>query len=274
MNGNDVDIETLLALSASADPFRTSGVSQGRDAGWLYGGQLLGQAVAAAGRTVSNKQPHSMHAYFLAPGRFDRSVDYVVEDVRDGRSFANRRVEAFQSTDDPILHASVSFHTPETGASHQRDAPPRIPAPESLDPAYGSTYRSGLESSFDIRRIPADLLSDSDTARRGVWLRATSPASDDPLFHAAALAYLSDFELFLPALLRHDLLGDGVMATSLDHALWWHVPARVDEWLLYIQESPRTSGSRGIAYGHFYTLDGTLVASSVQEGLMRVRAPA
>lgn len=271
MHGNDVDIVDLLALVPSDDDERGSvGATHRRDAGWIYGGQLLGQAVMAAGRSVQGKRPHSMHAYFLRAGSLEAPVGYRVHALRDGRSFSQRRVEASQGGGQ-IFGAGISFHTVEPGASHQVDAPVGVPDPDGLDPSFEDHYLSGLEASFDIRRVPESALGEPGTARRAVWLRATSTVPDDDLFHYSALAYLSDFELFLSALQRHSLeRRPGVMATSLDHALWWHAPVRVDEWLLYVRESPRTGGGRGLTRGQFYTQGGTLIASTAQEGLMRV----
>lgn len=271
MHGNDVDIEELLTLTPGADPWGSTGVAQGREAGWIYGGQFLGQAVVAASRTVVGKRPHSLHAYFLRAGRFDTLVDYRVRAAHDGRSFATRNVEASQGAGATVFQASVSFHAEEPGAAHQVGAPSGVPDPESLDSSFESFYRSGLETSFDIRRIPEAALSNPTTAQRGVWLRATTSVPDDELFHYAALAYLSDFELLMSALERHAFhRRSDVAATSIDHALWWHAPVRVDDWLLFVRESPRAGASRGFSRGQFFSRERTLLASVAQEGLMRL----
>lgn len=271
MHGNAVDIVEILSLSQDdRDHSRFVGRSHWREAPSVYGGQLLGQAVVAASSTVSDKRPNSLHAYFLRPGDLEEPVEYQVEGLQDGRSFARRRVTGLQG-DATIFSAAISFHATEHGASHQYDAPAALVSPEDLDPTFEHRYVSGLETSFDVRRVPADALPSDGTARRALWIRATGPVPADEAFHYAAVAYLSDFELFLPALERHRLHErSDVSATSLDHALWWHEPARVDDWLLFIRDSPRTGGGRGLTTGQLYSRSGEQIASVAQEGLMRV----
>jgi acyl-CoA thioesterase-2 len=273
MHGNTVDIvETLSPTRDDDDHSRFVGRSHWREAPSVYGGQLLGQAVAAASSTVSGKAPNSLHAYFLRPGDLAEPVEYRIEELQDGRSFARRRVTGRQG-EKTIFSAGISFHAEEPGASHQHEAPNDLVGPEDLDPTFEHRYVSGLETSFDIRRIPTDVRSDDGSARRALWVRATCSVPTDEAFHYAAVAYLSDFELFLPALERHHLHDrPDVWATSLDHVLWWHAPVRVDDWLLFVRDSPRASGSRGLTAGAFYSLDGEQIATVAQEGLMRVRA--
>lgn len=274
----NIGLVELLTLDESADtPDVFGGPTQWRTAPSVYGGQLVGQAAIAAARTIDGpRAAHAMHAFFLRGGDFTRPIRYVVERLQEGRSFARRRVQAFQD-DSVIFSTIVSFQHEQPGLSHQVAMPDGIDAPESLAPATPSPSLlvSGLEGSFDIRRVPDGRLPDDGTGRRATWMRVLDPVPDDEHFHRAALAYASDFELFVSAMVRHrvDWGRQHVTATSLDHSLWWHAPVRVDEWLLFVRESPQSGDSRGLTTGRFYTRDGVQVATAAQEGLMRIAAP-
>jgi acyl-CoA thioesterase-2 len=255
--------------------------------GWqrVFGGQVIGQALVAATRTVEGRPPHSMHAYFLLPGDPKVPIIYNVERVRDGRSFTTRRVVAIQHGQ-PIFIMSVSFHVDEPGMAHQADMP-KVPMPEDL-PSESDVKQKVMAMMPDaVRRYyererPIELrpvefmrylgqkLADP---RFHVWIRATSPLPDDPAIHQCVLAYASDMTLLDSALIPHGrtVFDKAIMGASLDHALWLHRPFRADEWLLYAQDSPNLSGARGFARGLIFARDGTLVASVAQEGLLRER---
>lgn len=259
------------------DLFR--GASPDTDVQRVFGGQVLGQALTAATATVeADRTVHSLHAYFLLPGDPAAPIVYEVDRSRTGRSFSTRRVVARQHGRN-IFVMSASYQVPEVGLDHA-DARPPAPDPESLpaiprepaedgeDALWNILYRRW--TAFDIRRVPA-----TGPERRQVWLRTSAPLPDDPHLHTAVLAYVSDLTLLSTTLIRHRLLPHKeVQIASLDHAIWFHRPARADEWLLYDQTSPSASGARGLAMGRLFTRDGVLVASVVQEGLLRVAGPA
>jgi acyl-CoA thioesterase-2 len=264
---------------------------QSRDIGtrFVFGGQVLGQALAAAQRTVDSvRQAHSLHAYFLRAGDIEAPIVYNVERARDGGSFSSRRVVAIQHGQ-PILTGSVSFQVPETGVEHQTSMP-EVPAPEDIDPMVPMPSSElnrlpvklqrwlGIDGPFEFRQVwPRD---ERHPAKRPpiqhIWFKLTSPISDSPILHRVMLAYASDFHLIGTATLPHGIsyLTDHVQMASLDHALWFHRPFRVDEWLLYSFDSPTAQGGRGLARGQIFSRDGRLVASSAQEGLIRIRQPA
>lgn len=255
------------------DLFR--GASPDTDVQRVFGGQVLGQALTAATATVeADRNVHSLHAYFLLPGDPAAPIVYEVDRSRTGRSFSTRRVVARQHGRN-IFVMSASYQIPETGLDHA-DARPEAPGPETLpaiphepaddgeDALWNILYRRW--TAFDIRRVP-----DTGPERRQVWLRTSAPLPDDPHLHTAVLAYVSDLTLLSTTLIRHKLLPHKeVQIASLDHAIWFHRPARADEWLLYDQSSPSASGARGLAMGRLFTREGTLVATVVQEGLLRV----
>jgi acyl-CoA thioesterase-2 len=263
---------------------------QSRDIGtrFVFGGQVLGQALAAAQCTVdSARQAHSLHAYFLRAGDIEAPIVYSVERARDGGSFSSRRVVAIQHGQ-PILTGSVSFQTPEAGVEHQTSMP-EVPAPEDLEPMAATPSDElnrlpvklqrwlGIDGPFEFRQVwPRD---ERHPAKRPpiqhIWFKLTSTISDAPILHRVMLAYASDFHLIGTATLPHGIsyLTDHVQMASLDHALWFHRPFRVDEWLLYSFDSPTAQGGRGLARGQIFSRDGRLVASSAQEGLIRIRQP-
>jgi acyl-CoA thioesterase-2 len=251
----------------------------------VFGGQVAGQALVAAGRTVPADRPvHSMHAYFIRPGDPAIPLVYIVDRVRDGRSFTTRRVSAIQHGK-AIFTLSASFHHAEPGPSHALPMPD-VPAPETVAPAwerweklFGQAARdASRDNPIDLRFIgPLSYEAQRDPSLRTdhnlVWLRADGELPDDPLLHVCLMTYASDMTLLDTVLLRHGLSwADGqTTGASLDHAMWFHRPFRADRWLLYAQESPAAGGARGLARGEVFTADGDLVVSVMQEGLIRTR---
>lgn len=260
-----------------------TGASQPQPWGRVFGGQVLGQALIAAGRTVAPERPvHSMHGYFLRPGDSSEPIEFAVERLRDGRSFSARRTHALQRGQ-PILSMIASFQTPADGLDHQGRMP-EVPAPESLPSAaerlagvdHPAARYWAQDRPVDLRHVqtPIYLQVEGDrVAHQAVWLKSVGRLPDDPLLHAAVLGYASDYTLLESVLRRHGVPWSqpGLKAASLDHAMWWHRPARADEWLLYVQESPSASGARGLGVGRIFSQDGRLVASVAQEGMLRVR---
>jgi acyl-CoA thioesterase II len=255
--------------------------------GWqrVFGGQVIGQALVAACRTVEGRPPHSMHGYFLLPGDPAVPIIYDVDRIRDGKSFTTRRVVAIQHGH-AIFTMAVSFHRDEPGLAHQA-AMPDVPGPEALPSEADLKNRVMASMPDPVRRYyeqerPIELrpvefgryLGEKiETARFHVWIRTTGTLPDDPAIHQCVLAYASDLTLLDVALVPHgrSVFDKRIIAASLDHALWFHRPFRADEWLLYAQDSPNLSGARGYARGLIFARDGTLVASVAQEGLLRER---
>jgi acyl-CoA thioesterase-2 len=249
----------------------------------VFGGQVAGQALVAAGRTVDPDRPvHSLHAYFLRPGDPTVPILYEVDRIRDGRSFTTRRVVGIQHGK-AIFNLSASFHRDEDGPDHQV-AMPSAPDPESL-PTFHERMApwKDLLGDWYERPRPIDLRNVDDPPFVGTgprephlqqWIRTDGPLPDDPLLHACVVAYASDMTLLDSILVAHELSWQEqtVQGASLDHAMWFHRPFRADEWLLYDQESPSAHGARGLASGRIFTRDGTLVVSVMQEGLIRRRA--
>ncbi|RJS92488.1 acyl-CoA thioesterase II [Salinisphaera sp. Q1T1-3] len=255
----------------------------------VFGGQVAGQALVAATRTVSPGQLcHSLHGYFLRPGDMAKSIVYEVDNIREGRSFAARRVQAIQHGR-PIFSMLASFHVPECGYVHQSEMPDVAPpetlashdelrhewvdaldrVPESLREAVGR------EIAIDMRPVsPWNMLApDKREPRQYVWFRAKDRLPDDQALHRAVLTYASDFNLLTTAQLPHGVsfFTPGMQMASIDHALWFHGDVRVDDWLLYAMESPGAQDARGLSRGLIFTRDGRLVASVAQEGLIRQR---
>lgn len=258
-------------------------------AGWqrVYGGQVLGQALVAAVRTVEEpRTTHSLHAYFLLGGDPSHPIIYEVDRVRDGSSFTTRRVKAIQHGR-AIFVMSASFHRHEEGYEHEA-AMPDVPAPETLPSATDLMTKLidslpesmrkywSRERPIDIRPVDVSryLNREPRPPAQHIWLRANGALPDDPKLHQCVLAYASDFTLLDTALIAHGklLFDTDIQLASLDHALWFHRPFRADEWLLYTQDSPSSHGARGFCRGSVFTRDGHLVASVAQEGLMRNRA--
>ncbi len=257
-------------------------------AGWqrVYGGQVLGQALMAASRTVDPARPvHSLHGYFLLAGDPSLPIIYDVDRIRDGGSFTTRRVKAIQHGA-AIFTMSASFHKVEEGLEHQ-SAMPDVPSPEALPspkdaisahidklPAAMRSYWE-RDRPIDMRVVDLSryLTREKKAPAQQVWFRASGRLPDDPAVHQAVLAYASDFTLLDTALIAHGklLFDANIQVASLDHALWYHRPFRADEWMLYVQDSPNASAARGFSRGSIYTRGGALIASVAQEGLMRLR---
>jgi acyl-CoA thioesterase-2 len=250
----------------------------------VFGGQVLGQALSAASSTVEGRDVHSLHAYFLNAGDVDAHIVYEVDRARDGRSFSNRRVVAIQHGR-PIFNMTVSFQVPEEGIEHQADMP-KVPGPDALPemrevgpdvlekiPEKMRRYLTH-ERPFEVRPVePIAILNPKPTKPvRHLWVRAIDALPDRPDIHRNLLAYLSDYQLVATATLPHGIRFEhgNIQLASLDHAMWFHRPFRLDEWLLYSMESPNAAGARGFALGRFFTQSGALVASTAQEGVVRI----
>jgi len=250
----------------------------------VFGGQVLGQALSAATRTVAERVVHSLHAYFLRAGDMEAPIVYEVDRSRDGRSFTSRRVVAIQHGR-PILNLAASFQRVEQGLEHQVDMPD-VPLPEELPdsrhynreivskmPEKMRRYLS-IQRPFEFRHVEQrDLFKPQKySPRQHVWFRALGSLPDQPELHRNLLAYVSDYNLIGTAVLPHGVsyLHGKLQMASLDHAMWFHREARLDQWLLYVLDSPSASGARGLARGQVFTRAGTLVASTAQEGLMRL----
>ncbi len=279
-------IEQLALERIEENLFR----GQSQDLGWgnVFGGQVLGQALSAAVQTVpADRAPHSLHAYFLRIGDARKPIVYEVDRIRDGRSFTTRRVVAIQNGQ-AIFNLSASFHLEEPGVEHA-DAMPDAPDPETLPteqerlfpwakslPAPIRAQALGVRP-FEVRPVEEvgdPIAPEPAPPHRKLWIRTIGPLPDDQRLHAYLLAYVSDFSFVTTALNPHGLswLTPGMQVASLDHVMWFHRPFRVDDWLLYVIDSPTASGARGLVRGSVFTRDGRLVASSSQEGLLRQRA--
>ncbi len=280
-------VDTLLSV-LDLEPLEHN-LYRGRSpqVGWqrVYGGQVIGQALVAAWRTVDDRPVHSLHGYFLRPGDPAVPIVYQVERLRDGRSFANRNVLAIQHGE-AIFSMSASFQTVETGLEH-RSAMPDVPQPEDLPGEKEVIAKFFHNAPENIRRYwererpielrPVNLehyVSDRPfDPEQYVWVRASGPLPDRQDIHDCVLAYASDMTLLDTALFPHgrSVFSPDIQVASLDHAMWFHRPFRIDDWLLYAQDSPNASAARGFARGSLFTRDGTLVASVAQEGLTRPR---
>ena len=285
-------IEPLAGMLAALDLTDTgartnedifTGPSLWMPLGRVYGGQVLAQSVVAAGRTVAEDRAiHSLHGYFLRPGDVELPITFAVDRIHDGRSFSTRRTQAYQNGV-PILSMIASFQDTDPGLDHQIEMPTDIPDPESLpsdeellrpiDHPVAQYWATGRP--FDMRHVgsPVYLPGDRErVAHQAVWMKAIGRLPDDDNLHRAALAYASDFSILESVLRRHGIAWStpGMKVASLDHAMWWHRPGRVDEWMLYLQESPTAIGGRGLATGRIYSQSGTLMATVTQEGMVRV----
>jgi acyl-CoA thioesterase-2 len=282
----------LATLDLTDTGARTSediftGPSQWMPHGRVFGGQVLSQALVAAQRTIApDRAPHSLHGYFLRPGSIDLPITFSVDRIHDGRSFSTRRTQAYQDGL-PILSMIASFQDDDGGLDHQIEMPADLPDPESLPTA--AQLLSGFdhpvargwstERPFDIRHIdpPIYLSADGErVAHQAVWMRAIGRLPDDPGLHRAALVYASDFTIQETVLRRHGVAWTtpGLKLASLDHAMWLHRFGRVDDWLLYVQDSPNAVGGRGLGLGRIYSRDGVLLASVAQEVTVRVPSGA
>ncbi|MBI5948752.1 MAG: thioesterase family protein [Chloroflexi bacterium] len=260
-------------------PDRFEAVTE-QEEGRLFGGLILAQSVMAAGRTVETGVIHSMHGYFLRAGRPAKPVEYVVERIRDGRNFTGRRVSALQDGTDMIFEASVSFTTPEDGISYQAPMP-EAPAPDG-QPSWWETLGRAPEQQrerFHRRWVnPIDIRSAETGPRpplserlphRAVWGKPALPLPEDPLIHAATMAYYSDSGMIATVASAFGMWQPGGATASLDHTVWWHRPPRFDDWLLYTTDSPVAHSARGLIWGGMYSPSGVRVASVAQEGLFR-----
>lgn len=250
----------------------------------IFGGQVIAQALAAAARTVDPGKPaHSLHAYFLRGGDEAKPLHFRVHRDFDGRSFANRRVVVRQDGK-VIFNLTASFHAPEAGATHQAPMPDLLPpedCPELVEnlAADPNVSAAQLERMARLRPFETRNVRPPSTARATKhyqWYRLAAPIGDDPFLHRAFLAYASDMGLLSSSLLPHGFTWStpGLFSTSLDHAMWFHGDIRVDDWFVYVMDSDWTGGSRGINRGLIYRRDGTLIASVMQEGLLRLTPPA
>ncbi|MFB9378305.1 acyl-CoA thioesterase [Kineococcus gynurae] len=281
-----LDVLDVRPVPGTADTFSGANLPDWRPR--LFGGQVLGQAAVAAGRTVDpDRALHSFHGYFLRPGDPDVAVHLAVERLRDGRSFSARRVQALQDGV-PILSGIASFQTAAEGLEHA-EAAPDVPDPEDLAPDEeamgGATPARLLEHlaarPVQIRHVEPPLYLTPDphpVDRQSVWLRLPLDLpgrDDDQVLHRAALAYASDVTILEPVLRRSGLAWatPGISVASLDHAMWWHHPARADDWLLFVTASPAASGARGLATGRLYDRERRLLATVAQEGMLRLPRP-
>jgi acyl-CoA thioesterase-2 len=263
-----LDLEALDADLFLGDP----GAGEGR----LFGGMVAAQAVIAAGRSVARERPlHSLHAYFLRPGRHDVPIRFVVDRIRDGRSFTTRRVVAHQAGE-AIFNLDASFALPEQGIAHQDPMPP-APPPESLpdwEEVRAQMLRDPLlaprSSPIEVRMCDP-LTPDPSPARQRSWMRVRGTLPEEPLVHTAMLVYATDRTLLSTAARPHAIEWRERRASSLDHAVWIHEPVRLEGWLLYTSESPVARSGRGMVFGAIYHPDGRRLASVAQEGLIRRR---
>jgi acyl-CoA thioesterase-2 len=281
-------LDELVALLALERLEHNLFRGQSQDLGWglVFGGQVLGQALSAAGQTVDEGRPvHSLHGYFLRPGIASKPIIYDVDRIRDGKSFTTRRVVAIQDGR-PIFNMSASFQTPEVGFEHQAEMP-KCAGPDGLKNEHQAwlerldripkTFHKRVEAErpIEIRDVdPVDPLQPEVAGpSHDVWVKASGPLADDPALHRYLLAYCSDFAFMTTSLRPHRAtwLDPTMQVASLDHAMWFHRPFRMDEWLLHSIDSPSASGARGLVRGSFFTRDGELVASTAQEGLIRRR---
>ena len=275
-------IELLALEPIEENLFR----GQSQDLGWgnVFGGQVLGQALSAAAQTVpEDRHVHSMHGYFLRVGDASKPIVYEVDRIRDGRSFTTRRVVAIQKGR-PIFNLSASYQVEEPGFDHQTDMP-ESPSPEELlneqdlaavvIDAIPEKYRQRALAERPIETRPVKpsnpLVAEVAEPTRQLWIRAAKRIADTPALHRYLLAYASDFSFLTTAMRPHgvSVFSPKMQIASLDHSMWFHRPFRMDEWLLFCIESPSASGARGVVTGRFYDRKGRLVASAVQEGLMR-----
>ncbi len=279
-------IDRLEIEELDQDLYR--GQNEPNRTGRIFGGQVAAQSLMAAGRTVEDLLAHSLHGYFLRAGDPEIPVIYTVDRIRDGRSFVTRRVVAKQRGK-AIFNMACSFHKFEHGLEHQMEMP-EAPEPESIPPwseriiplwenapeRIKKIWRPGARP-IDMRDkdVPIYIGGEAKGGNNLIWLRTPGPVPDDPLLHQCILAYATDFSLIDTMLRQHKVEGTttSLMTASLDHAIWFHSPLRVDDWLLYVQDSPVGAGARGFARGSIYTRAGKLVASSAQEGLMRPVSP-
>ena len=279
--------ESIGASSARVFEGRSQKMPHGR----VFGGQVLAQCVMAAGITVrdvndgdGSRPIHSLHGYFMRPGDDTLPIRFAVEEMRDGNSFSTRRVHAVQKGA-PIMSMVCSFQERAEGLDHQNPMP-QVAGPDgltSLAEAFRGVDHPGARHiaesrPIELRPVESNMFVDAgpeQVATNHVWMRAVGRLPDDPLLHAAVLAYSSDYSLLEPVLRRHGLVWSDrrLRVASLDHSMWFHRDVRVDDWLLYAQQSPSAVSGRGLSIGEIFSQDGTLVATTAQEGMVRVKQP-
>ncbi len=286
MTEHDTVARLLTVLDLASTDARTTediftGVSQHMPLGRVFGGQVLAQAIVAAERTVDEgRAAHSMHGYFLRPGDSTRGMTFSVDRIHDGRSFSTRRTQAFQDGV-PIFSMISSFETDAVGIEHHDPMPTGIPTPEELgnddglEGLHPMSRRHFDGSPIEIRHVSSPIYARVDgehVPHQAVWIRTRGELPDDRRLHRAALAYMSDLTIQESVLRAHGISWGtpGLKVASLDHAMWWHRPARVDRWMLYVQQSPSAQAGRGLAAGRIFTREGLLVASVAQEIMVRV----
>ncbi|KRF39376.1 acyl-CoA thioesterase II [Terrabacter sp. Soil810] len=277
--------ESIGATSARVFEGRSQKMPHGR----VFGGQVLAQCVMAAGTTVRDvndgdgpRPIHSLHGYFMRPGDDTLPIRFAVEEMRDGNSFSTRRVHAVQKGA-PIMSMVCSFQERAGGLDHQNPMP-QVAGPDgltSLAEAFRGVDHPGARHiaesrPIELRPVESNMFVDAgpeQVATNHVWMRAVGRLPDDPLLHAAVLAYSSDYSLLEPVLRRHGLVWSDrrLRVASLDHSMWFHRDVRVDDWLLYAQQSPSAVSGRGLSIGEIFSQDGTLVATTAQEGMVRVK---
>ena len=276
-----LDLQDALGARTKEEIF--VGPSQFMPHGRVFGGQVLAQCLVAATRTIEDERVcHSLHGYFLRPGDINFPITFSVDRLRDGRSFSTRRVQAYQKGE-PIFSMIASFQFDSGGVDHQIEMPKDIPSPDEIPSA-----RELLENHehpvaeffararpFDMRHVSAPLyfkVEGEPVAHQAVWIKAIGELPDSPSLHQAALAYASDYTILESIFRKHSIAWThpGLKSASLDHAMWFHRPAKVDQWMLYVQESPSAQKGRGLALGKIYSQDGVLLASVAQEGMVRI----
>ncbi len=259
-----------------------TGPSQWMPHGRVFGGQVLAQSLVAATRTVEDRFVHSLHGYFLRPGDINLPITFSVDRLRDGRSFSTRRVQAYQKGE-PIFSMIASFQVTDPGLEHQDAFPAGIPDPETLpsaaeligeNPHPVAQYWAKARP-FDMRHVGSPIyfsVKGEQVPHQAVWLKALGTMPDDLTLHTAALAYASDYSILESIYRAHGIAWShpGLKSASLDHAMWFHRQAKVDGWMLYVQESPSAQGGRGLAMGKIFSRDGQLLATVAQEGMVRV----
>jgi acyl-CoA thioesterase II len=287
-NHSEVDVLIALLSVTDSEDDRFIGGIKFDGIGRVFGGQVIAQALMAAQRSVAEDRiAHSLHAYFMRPGAEQTETAYQVVREYDGGSFSNRRVVALQN-DKTILTLTASFQRPETGLTHHA-VMPQVAMPEDLrsDAEIRAELRDRIPEryrEFFTRPRPFEscpveprnwLIGEKSAPAQNTWFRLAKPIGDDAAMHQAILAYATDMSLLSTGTLPHGLswMQNNVFSTSIDHAVWFHEPCRVDDWLLYACQSPWTGGGRSMNFGSIFTRDGRLVASTAQEGLMREIKP-
>lgn len=276
------DLISVLKLEQLSDN-EFLGRTQWMPHGRVFGGQVLAQALTAATNTVDTERlVHSLHSYFLRPGDVSKDIRFSVEILRDGKSFSARRVHAIQD-DKPIFSMIASFQEESPGLEHSETMPANVPGPETLPSAAdllgaidhpAARYWSNARP-FDLRHVSDSVYlrpAREQVANQMVWFKALSPLPQDKLLHTAALAYASDHSILESIIRKHGLswAHPGLNSASLDHAMWFHRPTFVDQWHLYVQQSPAAQSGRGLSFGKIFSQQGELVASVAQEGMVRI----